>query len=423
VDRERFMKRATTVTLPPATLNATYDMAELLGALAARAGLFGAAVRGPDVSATVAAVAARLGVPFNRDIVFHDSAEGAGPTLLFAAESERRVRPPRHLTTEPEGFSPASHVIRGPEVRLSRIAGGHLIQFGNAPIVLMADRRTVLRDCSSRYAPLVHHLDIDLRRVLDDAIEIPGPLLVLGDEVRPTNYCHWLVDWLPRIAVLDGQVDRAALHVAIPLIDAFYQRELLALSGIDENRIVQLAPMQAVRAQEMFVTSDLPSPPHPAFKAAPWALRFLRRTLAPAASGDGPRRLDVSRDDATGRRVVNEANLLAHLTRAGFVRVTLDGLSVRAQATLFAGAAEIIAPHGAGLANLIFARPGARLLEVFPSSYGTAAYYVLAAAGGLDYASYVTRDIESGSRTQFDTMRVDIVDMLARWGGGAASGE
>jgi hypothetical protein len=411
------------VTLPAVYADATDDMPGLLGGLAAQAGLADAAVRGPGVAATLAAIGERLGTLFNRDIGFRDGEEPLGPASLVAVASERRLRPPRHLSDVPEGFGPATHEALSPAVRLLSVPDGYLVPFGNAPVVLSGNGREVLRRYSSRYAPMLHLLDIDLGRLRDAAIEVGGPLLVLGDDVRPSNYCHWLVDWLPRLALLDGRVDRAALHVAVPPIDAPYQRELLARCGIDAARIVELMPMRAVRARTQFVTSDLPAPPPPAFKAAPWALRFLRRTLAPPpAAATGPRRLYVSRGDAAGRRLLNETALAPLLERAGFVKVTPGGLSVAGQAALFAGASDILAPHGAALANIVFAPPGARLLELFPASYGTAAYYVLAAAAGIDYASYVTHDVVSGSRTQLDDLRVDMADALARWSGRAAGG-
>jgi capsular polysaccharide biosynthesis protein len=86
------------------------------------------------------------------------------------------------------------------------------------------------------------------------------------------------------------------------------------------------------------------------------------------------------------------------------------------QIATFACASHIVALHGAGLANIVFADPSTTLVEIFPESYGTAAYYVLAAGLGMTYASYISDRITAGSRAQLDDIEVDMADLLARCG-------
>jgi capsular polysaccharide biosynthesis protein len=113
--------------------------------------------------------------------------------------------------------------------------------------------------------------------------------------------------------------------------------------------------------------------------------------------------------------VLNEDAFAARLDKAGYWRVTLGGMELREQIALFTNATQVLAPHGAGLASIVFAPPGGSLIEIFPPTYGTAAYYVLAASGGIAYASYVTTDVARGGRDQLDDIRVDLDDVLARF--------
>jgi capsular polysaccharide biosynthesis protein len=120
----------------------------------------------------------------------------------------------------------------------------------------------------------------------------------------------------------------------------------------------------------------------------------LRRNFgldpSPGPADPAPgRRIYLSRADAGWRRVLNEPVLMAMLAQRGFESVSLAGMSVREQAALFDAAAWIVAPHGAGLANVVFARPGATLLEIFPFSFGTPAFHCVAAAGRLRYGCHV----------------------------------
>jgi capsular polysaccharide biosynthesis protein len=61
-------------------------------------------------------------------------------------------------------------------------------------------------------------------------------------------------------------------------------------------------------------------------------------------------------------------------------------LTVAEQVRAFAEAEWVISPHGAGLANLAFASPGASVIEMFPPDYVQTCYWKLASAvPGLGY--------------------------------------
>jgi capsular polysaccharide biosynthesis protein len=72
---------------------------------------------------------------------------------------------------------------------------------------------------------------------------------------------------------------------------------------------------------------------------------------------------------ANNRRVVNEEQILAEvLEPRGFRILDPAGLSVADQIAEFAAATAIVTPHGAGMTNVLFASPGCRVVEMFPSS-------------------------------------------------------
>lgn len=401
-------------------MSGSVDLAALATDVVKLAGRGGADVHSDG--ATLAAAAAELGPRTNTGLRLTRAAELPGVTTsLHAAKCFRTLTPVAHPGAMPAWFSQYSHHAVTDDLRLARIPGGHLLHLAHAPVLLApvplgAAADAVLQDFSGRYAPLVHHVERDLSAILRDARHVPGCVFVLGDEIQPVNYCHWTIDALPRLDAIARLREEREVTVVVPPLTAAFQRETLHLCGFDDAHIIELGPMLALRADELLATSDLPAPPHPAFKASPWALRFLRRHLdagkrAPAQRGDG-RRLYVSRGDGVGRRIVNEADLVRELRQLGIEPVTLAGRTVRAQAALFAEASFIVAAHGAALANIAFAPRGAGLLELFPRSYGTPAYYVLAAGAGVDYAYMIVDEVVSASRTQIDDMRVDVAQVI-----------
>ncbi len=76
---------------------------------------------------------------------------------------------------------------------------------------------------------------------------------------------------------------------------------------------------------------------------------------------------------------------IANLARFGVEPVVLEGRSLGDQAALFADAELVVAPHGAGLTNLVFAPRDCRVVELLSDAYANWCFRYLAAASGFDY--------------------------------------
>jgi capsular polysaccharide biosynthesis protein len=98
-----------------------------------------------------------------------------------------------------------------------------------------------------------------------------------------------------------------------------------------------------------------------------------------------PTRIYVDRTGSRLRPLINEQELVAALSGIGFIVVRPETMSMADQVRLFRGAHTIVAPHGAGLTNLGFCRPGPRVLELLPDSYCNWCYRNLAGLMELHY--------------------------------------
>jgi capsular polysaccharide biosynthesis protein len=152
----------------------------------------------------------------------------------------------------------------------------------------------------------------------------------------------------------------------------------------------------------------------------PWVVEFLRSRLLPAVDVTGPRTpIYLTRgNQLNNRRVVNEEQVLALLSERGFTALDPGALSVAEQIRACATASVIVGAHGAGLANIMFAGPGAAVVELFPAGdalpdcYWTLSrnvpdldYRYLAGVGGPSRRDY--------NRALVSDIHVDI-DALAR---------
>lgn len=211
----------------------------------------------------------------------------------------------------------------------------------------------------------------------------PEAIALVDDWFSAFNVCHFLFDKWPRLELFGSEVAGEAIR---PLLfsSVDYYRDALAHSGYPQ----MAAPSSkrwSVSGTRLLLLSNHRRGEiiHPAFSTAPWARRFLRRHAQ--AERPGVRRIYVSRDDAGSRLTVNEAEVQALMRARGFEVVRLAGMSFLEQKRLFSEAGWIAGVHGAGLANLAFAGPGARVLEIMPPLAGTFAYWLMAGALGQDY--------------------------------------
>lgn len=216
------------------------------------------------------------------------------------------------------------------------------------------------------------------------------------------NYYHWLIDHLPRLALFDPGLDR---QLIVNSNLAPFQRDSLAHLGFDEDRLLQIDVDEWLAVEDLIVPSMLTksSLMHPA------EMVWLRsRFLGGIPTSAGPKRIFISRRAANHRQLVDEEPLLDLLRRRGVAILQTEGMSVVDQAALFAAAEVIVAVHGAGLANLVFASPGARIIEIDAEGSQRSFFPVMAAMNDLHYRRIVGRaatphalqysDIELGER-------------------------
>jgi capsular polysaccharide biosynthesis protein len=101
-----------------------------------------------------------------------------------------------------------------------------------------------------------------------------------------------------------------------------------------------------------------------------------------------PERVYISRAGATSRRVRQEHELEAALHQQGYATIKLEDLTWQEQINLFFHAREICAPHGAGLANLVFCSRKPLVVELFPATYVHWCFWKLARLVGADYVPF-----------------------------------
>lgn len=78
------------------------------------------------------------------------------------------------------------------------------------------------------------------------------------------------------------------------------------------------------------------------------------------------KKIYVSRKLTKKRHLSNETEFLPILKKYNFCKVYLERLKIQDQIKLFRSASHVIAPHGAGLTNVLFAPCNIKILEIRP---------------------------------------------------------
>jgi len=206
------------------------------------------------------------------------------------------------------------------------------------------------------------------------------------------NYYHWLVNVLQRLyRVLERLPDDVTFITPSPLRP--YQLETLRILGI-ERRLAPFRPTEVWKFDVLFFSPPVALSAHHLPEALHWLRSRLMHAYCISNERDKPgRRLFISREKAQNRRIVNMDELRPVLERHGFDIVLAEELSLREQIELFAKANAIIAPHGAGLTNMLFARSDTVIIEIFGDQAVHYAYWTMSEALGYSYYYLIGKNI------------------------------
>lgn len=177
------------------------------------------------------------------------------------------------------------------------------------------------------------------------------------------NFYHWLAEKVASLSwvFVSGEARFKALTVPNP---PKFQLETLRMLGWRDEDIVPLD--EAVFCKSLYV------------HRTPLSLLARRnlsgniyKRLATSAHREAPgrswpKRVFISRRDARNRRLNNEEQLIEGLAEFDVAAFNMSELSLAEQFELFRNAECVIGLHGAGLAHLVVADPGLRILELAP---------------------------------------------------------
>jgi len=238
--------------------------------------------------------------------------------------------------------------------------------------VLMTAQGQVIRESliNSEYGAPPLRWQEDGRLALEDApppAKFPVPLgkkIVLLKQLWDGNYGHWVVESLPRVAMIAEVYDLADCCFLVGAESggiARVYRESLKLSGVPEQNILP-APDTGFMFDELIYPTPITYQP---WVKAKRAITFLETFGTRVPDGVAHiSRIYVARRPGEQRQLLNEPEIIARLVAAGYVVVTPGLLDFAVQVQIFRHAKFVVGILGAGLTNIVFAPKGLNLLAL-----------------------------------------------------------
>jgi hypothetical protein len=190
------------------------------------------------------------------------------------------------------------------------------------------------------------------------------------------NYAHWMHEDLPRLLSALPSLPCETQFIVPDNIAKWRMESLMAL-GIDQAKIISLPQHVEMQCERLWFATILGSmqwfytSPDVAQEVSQKLIGYAAQQLSEEDRTELPTSeyLFISRQGVANNRLVNEPELIKVLDKLGFDVVVMERYSLSQQVEIIKRASIVVGVHGAGLTNMMFAKPGALMVELQDDSY------------------------------------------------------
>jgi capsular polysaccharide biosynthesis protein len=216
---------------------------------------------------------------------------------------------------------------------------------------------------------------------------IEEPCVMLGNN---PNYFHWTLEALSRLWCLDILRELSDLPVVVPVNPPPHVIEMLQVLGFSPDRLIFL-DKKAIKFRKLYFPSYLAGSAIAA-RQVEYVRQRLLKGFKVGKTLHGRNRYYLRRSDARVRRISNDDEVVAYLDSLGFESICPGQMTVRQQVEAFAEAEIVVAPHGAGNVNMIYAPADATLVEIMPASSRHPLFWMMTKLAGQKYGRIICQD-------------------------------
>ncbi len=179
-------------------------------------------------------------------------------------------------------------------------------------------------------------------------------IFVLGSNAG-NNYYSNLLEFLPRIFF----TNKKNIKIAIHRNSSNKYRKFI--EGILKSLSIKFNFVFLDDDFYYFTKSEFPQ-----FINLNDSIKILNEFLNPKIDLDSSKKIYVTRQDSSYRKIINESDVITLLREKGYKVINPQLYEIDEQIEIFSNAEKIIAPHGSNLANISFCKPGTEIFEITP---------------------------------------------------------
>jgi len=344
---------------------------------------------------------------------FQTAGEGKANLNYFGEGGEYRIIPPVG-DDRPDEFCELTGSYKYGQEWAAELSDVLLI--GPQPVGISPEGKFVLETAEGRREILEHRVQelireyglLQLMRILKQPSHstqrhIEGTVFPLVRHPT-TMYYHWLTEYVPKLRALEyyEKKGNTSPTILVSRDPPKWVVDSISLAGYEFEEC-ETWDGGSVRVETLLLTKHR-SGNEITPDQLQWLRQRMRKNIKDSGTTRDASRIYISRSDASDRRVVNEKELMDRLSERGFERYLLSKLSVAEQVELFSEAEIVVAPHGAGLTNVLFA-DGVKIVELLPEDDIRDHYYRLANKLGFDYSCVLCNPV--GKDLSADVDRID----------------
>ena len=204
------------------------------------------------------------------------------------------------------------------------------------------------------------NVDVDLPRVSNHFHEKYHYVWLPIDEDSVGNPWHIWIDVISKFRLMEKRWSSDFTRYCYVLANESKYFKKVIEELFPEIKVLVMPKNETWQFKHLLVpsasnTKDGVITPH----LAPWLRHFKGIN---ADQKEPHRKIVVLRPGAKTRRLTNSEELL--LALKGWETIVLETMTIREQIRTFAEATHIVAAHGAGLVNLLWCKPGTKVIEI-----------------------------------------------------------
>ncbi len=205
--------------------------------------------------------------------------------------------------------------------------------------------------------------------------KIQGNVFNLCQGDSGNNYFHFIFDILPKIYLLNNSLNLKKINHFYVSNPKEWQIKIFNILGIKKEKLLSSKKYKHIHADEIYAVD------HPWYnqgyiqqsvKEIPkWIILQNRKKFLKKTKNNFKKRIFLDRSESGYNhcQIQNIDNIKKLITDKNFKIYKPELLSFKKQIDLFNNSGLIIGAHGAAFSNIIFCKPGTKIIEIIPADH------------------------------------------------------